>query len=67
MVFEVLISRTPKPTADGEPLEAHEELPTYAALQMWMNFGDERFDGDAIRPLYDSGEYPFPQNSVSSA
>jgi len=42
---------------------AIEELPAYPALQTWMNVGDERFDGDAIRRLYDSGEYPLPRRT----
>jgi hypothetical protein len=37
---------------------AVEELPAYPALQTWMNVGDERFDGNAIRRLYESPEYP---------
>ena len=42
---------------------AVEELPTYPGLHTWMNVGDERLDGDAIRRLYDSGEYPLPREA----
>jgi hypothetical protein len=45
---------------------AIEELPTIPALRTWMNVGDERFDSEAIRQLYESGDYPSaPRNSVS--
>jgi hypothetical protein len=40
-----------------------EELPAYPALQTWMNVGDERFDGNAIRRLYESPEYPLPRST----
>jgi hypothetical protein len=40
-----------------------EELTGYPALQTWMNVGDERFDGNAIRRLYDSSEYPLPRRT----
>jgi hypothetical protein len=40
---------------------AVEELPACPALHTWMNVGDERFDDNAIRRLYDSGEYPLPR------
>jgi hypothetical protein len=42
---------------------AIEELPTYPGLHTWMNVGDESFDGEAIRRLYDSGEYPLPRGT----
>jgi hypothetical protein len=37
---------------------AVEEFPAVRALGAWMQVGDERFDGDDIQRLYDSGEYP---------
>jgi hypothetical protein len=42
---------------------AVEELPAYPALQTWMNVGDERFDGNAIRRLYESPKYPLPRST----
>ena len=37
---------------------AIEELPAIPGLRTWMNVGDERFDSEAIRQLYESGDYP---------
>jgi hypothetical protein len=37
---------------------AVEELPAVRALRAWMQVGDERFDGDDIQRLYESGDYP---------
>lgn len=35
-----------------------EDFPATRTLAPWMRVGDERFDSDAIRQLYDSGDYP---------
>jgi hypothetical protein len=35
-----------------------EELPTVRTLGPWMQVGDERFNSDDIRRLYDSTNYP---------
>jgi hypothetical protein len=37
---------------------AVEELPAMRALGAWMQVGDERFDGDEIKRLYESDKYP---------
>jgi hypothetical protein len=37
---------------------AVEDFPEIRTLGAWMQIGDERFDGDGIQRLYDSGEYP---------
>jgi hypothetical protein len=37
---------------------AIEELPPVRALGAWMEVGDERFDGDDIQRLYESGDFP---------
>lgn len=37
---------------------AVEELPAVNALGPWMQVGDERFNSDDIRRLYDSTSYP---------
>ncbi len=37
---------------------AVEDFPAVRTLGAWMQIGDERFDGDGIQRLYDSGEYP---------
>jgi hypothetical protein len=37
---------------------AVEELPAGAALAPWMQVGDERFNSDDIRRLYESTGYP---------
>ena len=37
---------------------AIEDFPAIRTQGAWMQIGDERFDGDGIQRLYDSGEYP---------
>ena len=38
---------------------AAEELRTRRSLRAWMQVGDERFNSDDIRRLYDHSDYPF--------
>jgi hypothetical protein len=35
-----------------------ENFPATRTLTPWMRVGDDRFDSDAIRQLYDSSDYP---------
>ena len=35
-----------------------EDFPAPHTLSPWMQVGDDRFDSDAIRQLYDSSDYP---------
>ncbi len=37
---------------------AVEEIPSIRTLGAWMQVGDERFNGDDIRRLYESTSYP---------
>jgi hypothetical protein len=37
---------------------AVEGLPPIKPLAAWMQIGDDRFDGDEIRRLYDGRDYP---------
>jgi len=37
---------------------AVEELPAVRTLGVWMQVGEERFNGDDIRRLYESASYP---------
>lgn len=37
---------------------AVEEIPSIRALGAWMQLGEERFNGDDIRRLYESTSYP---------
>ena len=37
---------------------AIEEFPAIRTLSAWMRVGEERFNGDDIRRLYDSTSYP---------
>jgi hypothetical protein len=41
---------------------AMEEFPTIRTFGPWMQVGDERFSGEAIRQLYESGDYPLARN-----
>ena len=37
---------------------AVEDFPAIRVLGAWMQVGDERFDADGIRSLYESSDYP---------
>ena len=43
---------------------AVEDAPAVRTMGAWMQVGDDRFDGDDIQKLYDSGEYPLPRRSA---
>ena len=50
---------------------AIEELPAAMLIGVYLQVEDERFDGDQIRKLYDSADYPFaratpPQRTVAT-
>jgi hypothetical protein len=38
-----------------------EEFPAMRTLGVWMQVGDERFNGDEIHRLYESDDYPLPR------
>ena len=40
-----------------------EDFPAAHTLSPWMQVGDNRFDGDAIRRFYDSSDYPLGHRS----
>ena len=42
---------------------AVEDFPAIRALNAWMQVGDERFDNDEIRRLYESNDYPLPRRT----
>lgn len=42
---------------------AVEDFPAMQALGAWMQVGDERYNWDDIRNLYDSGDYPLPRDA----
>ena len=43
---------------------AIEEFPAIRTFGPWMQVGDERFDGEEIRTLYESRGYPLLRNKV---
>ena len=43
---------------------AMEEFPAIRNFGPWMQVGDKRFDGDAIRQLYESRDYPLARNEI---
>jgi hypothetical protein len=40
-----------------------EELPTIAVAGSFLEVGDDRYDGVAIRHLYESGDYPLQRRA----
>jgi hypothetical protein len=42
---------------------AIEDLSSVGTLGAWLQVGDERFDGDRIRKLYESSDYPLRRRS----
>ncbi len=42
-----------------------EDFPAMRTLGAWLQVGDERFDGDDIHRLYDSGEFPLERRMPS--
>jgi len=45
---------------------AVEEFPAVRTLGAWMEVGEERFNGDDIRRLYESTSYPRPRRMRKS-
>ena len=45
---------------------AVEELPAKYFAGTYMEVDEERFDGDGIRQLYDSPEYPLPRQGAAN-
>jgi hypothetical protein len=44
---------------------AVEDFPAMRTLGAWLQVGDERFGGDEIHQLYDSGEFPLQRRMPS--
>jgi hypothetical protein len=42
---------------------AVEELPSFRSLGVWLQVGDERFNSDEIRALYDGSDFPLRNSS----
>lgn len=43
---------------------AIKEFPTIRTVGPLMQVGDERFNGEAIRQLYESGDYPLARSEI---
>jgi hypothetical protein len=43
---------------------AMEEFPAIRTFSPWMQIGDERFNGEAIRELYESDDYPLARHEL---
>jgi hypothetical protein len=43
---------------------AVEDFPAVRTLSAWMQVGDDRFDSDEIRRLYESSDYPLSRRAL---
>ena len=45
---------------------AVEEMPGKWLIGTYLEVDEQRFEGEAIRSLYDAGEYPLPRQNIAA-